>query len=80
MKIDEKQIPDEVVEAAAKELAHTNGWRNQQGIYVCEPVARDIIVAALSAWPGASRKQSNEHVALFNPDPALILPLPKEGE
>ena len=51
-----EHIPTEVVEAAAKELAYTNGWRNQQGIDVCKPVARDILAAALSAWPGAQEK------------------------
>ncbi len=49
------QIPDEAVEAAAKELAYTNGWRNQQGVEVCKPVVKDIIAAAINAWPGVSR-------------------------
>jgi hypothetical protein len=63
-------IPDEVVEAAAKELAYTNGWRNQQGIEVCKPVVKDIIAAALSAWPDVGLSQFHEH--------AIILPLPQE--
>lgn len=49
-----EQVPDEVVEAAAKELAYTNGWRNQQGIDVCKPVVLEIIAAAITAWPGAA--------------------------
>ena len=45
-------IPPEAVEAAAKELADTNGWRNEQGVYACRPVAEAILRAGIAAWPG----------------------------
>ena len=76
--IDPKQIPDEVVKAGAKELAHTNGWRSPQGIYACEPVARDIVAAALAAWPNAILTSTADHLLVARP--ALILPLQKDGE
>lgn len=69
------QIPPEVVEAAAKELAYTNGWRNQQGIDVCKPVARDILYALLSAWPGVTTTswfENGTRKAVLN------IPLPQE--
>jgi len=70
--VDPKQIPDEVVEAAAKELAYTNGWRNEQGIAVCEPVARSIIAAALAAWPNNIFDHQYRNGRDYN---SLILPL-----
>jgi hypothetical protein len=75
-----EQIPDEVVEAAAKELAYTNGWRNEQGIAACEPVARDIIAAALNAWPGVCvrtqfRPDPNQGWKHLKTEPMLSLPL-----
>jgi hypothetical protein len=66
------QIPPEVVEAAAKELAYTNGWRNQQGIEVCKPVVKDIIAAALSAWPEG-------FTDTLEVRQTIILPLPQEA-
>jgi hypothetical protein len=75
-----RMIPSEVVEAAAKEIAMTCrcamacDWRDHLDD------ARAAIAAALEAWPGMTAKQSNEHVALFHSDPALILPLsPQEN-
>lgn len=80
-----EQVPDEVVEAAAKELAHTNGWRNQQGVEVCKPVVIDIIAAALNAWPGIKLENLCGWV-MDGPDlpyveetASIILPLPQEG-
>jgi hypothetical protein len=61
--INPEQIPDEVVKAGAKELSHTNGWRSPQGIYACEPVARDIVAAALNAWDGAEVRFAPEAVS-----------------
>lgn len=75
------QIPDAVVEAAAKELAHTNGWRNQQGIEVCKPVALELIAAALNAWPGLEYRADVAFPAFGHGPKGIVLPLPqKDGD
>jgi len=78
--IEPKQIPDEVVEAAAKAitmalilavdedcraLALTDDERAE--------LARAAIAAALNAWPNA------EVVGWYHADHTLILPLPQEA-
>ena len=70
-------IPNEVVEAAAKELAYTNGWRNQQGVEVCKPVVIDIIIATLNAWPGMQHKPYWEF-RTHEKHTELILPVPQK--
>ena len=67
-------IPPEAVEAAARELADTNGWRNEKGIYACRPVAEAILRAGIAAWPGSEplRRKNGQGKGVF-------LPFPKEG-
>ena len=67
-------IPPEAVEAAAKELADTNGWRNEKGIYACRPVAEAILRAGIAAWPGMFY-----HTARPDEEACIFLPLPKES-
>ena len=63
-----EQIPDEVVEAAHEADAACDGkdWM------------RVAIAAALNAWPNAIPTTATDHLLVARP--ALILPLPKEGE
>lgn len=70
-----EQIPPEVVEAAARAIEAADVGM----VPSYEEAAHAAIAAGLAAWPGATAKQANEHVALFNMDPALILPLPQEA-
>jgi hypothetical protein len=65
-------IPPEAVEVAAKELADTNGWRNEKGIYACRPVAEAILRAGIAAWPGMW------HIKSVDFEDKIILPLPGE--
>lgn len=67
-------IPPEALEAAAKEIADANGWRDERGVMVCREVARATILAALTAWPGM-------HMKMFAVGGDLVLlPLPQENE
>ena len=66
-------IPTEAVEAAAKELADTNGWRNEKGIYACRPVAEAILRAGIAAWPGMW------HIKAIDFEGKVILPIPTEN-
>lgn len=43
-------------------------------------LARAALLAGLRAWPGMSAKQSNEHVALFDSEPAIILPMQETSD
>ena len=87
-------IPPEAVEAAARAIYYKapvreligDEWQiinwEDAGLKEqarCFRFARAALRAALKAWPGAREKYSDEHVALFNSDPALILPLPPES-
>jgi hypothetical protein len=70
-----EQIPDEVVEAAAKVIAEANGWREKNSVSICKPVAAEVLAAALNAWEGA------EVMTYWSrPERWVKLPLPKEGE
>ena len=61
-----EQIPDEVWVAAAIRL-------EALGSAVAGYTARDVIAAALNAWPNA------EVVGWYHADHTLILPLPQEN-
>jgi hypothetical protein len=89
MKITETQIPEEVVEAAARSLCRQDGRipdavvgpDGLRGFLAWESYktsARAALTAALTAWPGAygnGPKKQWQHYT-----PAIILPLSKEGE
>ena len=66
--IDAKQIPDEVVEAAAKSM----GWPSAIVFPQDKLRFKGHLAAALNAWPGVQFKM-NGAMRTF-----LILPLPKE--
>ncbi len=77
-----EQIPDAVVEAAARAMRDTYMKANDVPPYNTEthyPLsafvqeARAAIAAALNAWPGA------EVVEWYHADKTLILPLPQEA-
>jgi hypothetical protein len=79
-------IPPEALEAAAEELFHIQ-YGEYHGSWADAPEwlkvtvrgeARAACLAMLREWPGMTTKRFGEHVALFNSDPAIILPLPKE--
>lgn len=69
-----KMIPPEVWQELVNQVYLITG------IDIADDEACAAIAAALAAWPGATAKQANEHVALFNMEPALILPLPLAQE
>ena len=69
------QIPPEVMEAGAKLLAATNGWKHDNAVDICKPVVLEIIAAAIAAWPGMEQR------VWWNPGgPQIILPLPQEPD
>jgi hypothetical protein len=41
------------LEAGAKAIADINGWRDEQGLIACMPVARLCFLAIIEAWEGA---------------------------
>jgi hypothetical protein len=63
--ITEEQIPNAVVEALLQSLG--DGW----GIHAA-------LAAALNAWPNSLTTTTDDVMLVCRP--ALILPLPKEGE
>lgn len=66
-------IPPAALEAAAKEIADANGWRDEQGVRVCREVARAACLAMLKNWPGMRVSR------LFPPNVLhVVLPLPQE--
>lgn len=67
-------IPPAALDAGAR------AYRTQHYTVSHEDAIRAAFVAMVSAWPGVSAKQANEHVALFNSQPALILPLTQTQE
>jgi hypothetical protein len=71
----ENQTPPEVEEAVARVIADANGWRDEQGVNACVPVARAAIAAAINAWPGA---YTANQVQAERP-PVLCLPFPQEA-
>jgi hypothetical protein len=74
--IDPAQIPDEVVEAAARALADDAklNWDDVPYAHnVMRGEARAAIIAALNAWPNA------EVVGWYHADHTLILPLPQKA-
>ena len=72
-----EQIPDEVVEAAAKAIADDAklNWDDVPYAHnVMRGEARAAIAAALNAWPGGQVRLS-----MFTPQEEIILPLPAEA-
>ena len=63
-----EQIPDEVVEAAAKSM----GWTSAIALPQDKLRFKGHIAAAIAAWPGAW------HVDAVDFEPKLILPLTHE--
>ncbi len=68
-------MPVSALEAGAQVLADINGWRDEQGLIACMPVARLCFLAILEAWPGA---YTANQVQAERP-PVLCLPLPTEA-
>ena len=70
-------MPADALEAGAKVLADINGWRDEQGLIACMPVARLCFLAIVEAWEGAKtiRDDGRRQTYVL---PALILPLPQE--
>jgi hypothetical protein len=66
-----EQIPDEVWAAAAIRL-------EALGSAVAGYTARDVIAAALNAWPRSSQLAENDSASIREMA-ALILPLPQEN-
>jgi hypothetical protein len=63
-------IPPEALEAARQRLPN-----------VCTiDDIRTACLAMLQSWKGMTVKRNNEHVALFNSDPAIILPLTEPSD
>ena len=74
--IDQKQIPPEVVEAAARGLARDSDPERFWPHFADQ--ARAAITAALNAWPGVlSASKGN---GIFVGCSAFILPLPTEAD
>ncbi len=69
--IKDEQIPDEVVEAAAKSISEFSEPIDKWRYHISE--ARAAIAAAINAWPGAW------HVDAADFEEKLILPLPQEN-
>ena len=69
--IDPAQIPDEVVEAAARAIGEETYVGNKQTL---RDAGRAAIAAALNAWPGMTLHQQdiNAEYSYF------VLPLPQE--
>ncbi len=65
-----EQIPDEVVEAAAKAIGEETYVSNRQTL---KDAARAAIAAALNAWPGA------EIEVCKSGETGVYLPLPQEA-
>jgi len=73
-------MPVSALEAGAQVLADINGWRDEQGLIACMPVARLCFLAILEAWPGMAHYRGGwEPVIHNNRKPHLILPLPTEA-
>jgi hypothetical protein len=70
--IDPKQIPKEVVEAAARAM-----WRTDDPSQWEKGMAIVALTAAMNAWEGAIPTSATDHLLVARP--ALVLPLPKEG-
>ena len=76
----EIDIPPAALEAAARAICAGNKWDAPcaEPCTDCVPEARAALFAGLKAWPGAygngPRKQWKHYT------PAIILPLPQEGE
>ena len=62
-------IPPAALEAGARAIADTNGWRDEQGVNACIPVARAAFLAIVENWEGGLTDQS------LGP---IILPLPPQ--
>jgi len=71
--IDPEQIPDEVVEAAARTLAGSA----QLNLMAWNAPARAVIVAGLNAWPGWEGSWTGDGDTLRR---TIILPLSQEKE
>jgi hypothetical protein len=80
--INPAQIPDEVVEAAARGLARYNcdQWDSDPERFWPHfaDQARAAITAAINAWPGMLHRGKNAYLANVA-DEHLILPLPTEA-
>jgi len=66
--IDASMIPEKVLEAAREAFVKSGGFAYAD--------MDDILIAALSAWPGATYANWRD----YGQADRLVLPLPKEGE
>jgi len=73
--INPAQIPDEVVEAAARAIGEETYVGNKQTL---RDAGRAAIAAALNAWPNAKTLRDDGRRQTYIV-PALILPLPHEA-
>jgi len=73
--IDPAQIPDEVVEAAARAIGEETYVGNKQTL---RDAGRAAIAAGLAAWPNAKTLRDDGRRQTYIV-PALILPLPQEA-
>jgi hypothetical protein len=69
-----EQIPDEVV----KEALWAYNYASRDCYTTEEQDIAIAIAAALNAWEGAIPTSATDHLLVARP--ALVLPLPKEGE
>ena len=79
--IDPAQIPDEVVEAAAKGLCLAQGydWDRHPDFHPAwRKEARAAIAVGLNAWPNAKTLRDDGRRQTYIV-PALILPLPQQA-
>jgi hypothetical protein len=60
-------IPPAALEAGAKAIADINGWRDEQGLIACMPVARLCFLAIIEAWEGA---QHDNYVIVLPQEPS----------
>lgn len=67
------QIPDEAVEAAARDMALTE-WGDTKMWDVFIKRAESAIAAAINAWSGACEIEDHDRI------PYLALPLPQENQ
>ena len=72
-----KQIPDEVVEAAARAIAVAE-WGDDKMWDPFIKRAEAAIAAAINAWPGMGPIRTDQPIGEWcDKLPAIILPLPK---
>ena len=72
-------MPVGALEAGAKVLADINGWRDEQGLIACMPVARLCFLAMIEAWEGAKTIRDDGRRQTYA-IPAIVLPLTEQTD